>query len=179
MGLLRRYFGRRDTVLLSAVLLLQGLCLVFLVSEELFEFSTDNRVTLYNQIVDSLEILVMLGLVSGFLITLMELRKLMVRMAAADRQLGVARGVFHEVLQSHFDEWRLTPAQRDVALLAVKGLTNAEIADVRNTKEGTIKAQLNSVYAKAGVSGRSQFIGLFVEELMAGPVDASSQDQTA
>ena len=174
MSFLQRIFGRRDTVLLSAVLMLQGLCLLFLICEDLLEVAVEDPNSLYNQIVEWLEVLVLLGLVSGFVITLRELTKLITHMEAADRQLGVARGAFHEVLQAHFDGWTLTPAQRDVALLAVKGLTNAEIAEIRNTKEGTIKAQLNAVYAKAGVSGRSQFIGLFVEELMASPLDKAA-----
>ena len=32
---------------------------------------------------------------------------------------------------------------------------------------GTVRAQLSSVYAKAGVSGRAQFAALFVEDILA------------
>jgi DNA-binding CsgD family transcriptional regulator len=70
-------------------------------------------------------------------------------------------------LGEHFDTWALTPSERDVALLAIKGLSISEIAEVRTTKEGTIKAQCNAIYSKAGVSGRQQLLSLFIEELMA------------
>ena len=53
-----------------------------------------------------------------------------------------------------------------MALLAIKGLSLAEIADIRQTKQGTIKAQCNAIYQKAGVSGRPQLLSLFIEELM-------------
>ncbi|MDP6952768.1 MAG: LuxR C-terminal-related transcriptional regulator [Alphaproteobacteria bacterium] len=70
------------------------------------------------------------------------------------------------MLEEHFDRWALTPSERDVALLAIKGLSITEIAGVRETKEGTIKAQCNAVYRKAGVSGRPQLLSVFIEELL-------------
>ena len=61
----------------------------------------------------------------------------------------------------------LTPSERDVAMLSIKGLSIADMAGLRETKEGTIKAQCNAVYRKAGVTGRPQLLSLFIEELMA------------
>ncbi|NNF80954.1 MAG: hypothetical protein HKN05_23270 [Rhizobiales bacterium] len=43
------------------------------------------------------------------------------------------------------------------------GLSLAEIADIRNTKQGTIKTQCNAIYQKAGVTGRPQLLSLFIE----------------
>ena len=43
-----------------------------------------------------------------------------------------------------------------MALLALKGLTIGEIAALRATREGTVKAQCAAIYRKAGVSGRPQ-----------------------
>ena len=37
---------------------------------------------------------------------------------------------------------------------------------MRNTREGTVKAQNAAVYRKAGVSGRPQLLSLFIEDLM-------------
>jgi DNA-binding CsgD family transcriptional regulator len=71
-----------------------------------------------------------------------------------------------EVLEEKFSEWSLTPAERDVALFAIKGLSTAEIAGVRSTSEGTVKAQTNAIYRKAGVSGRPQLLSLFIEDLI-------------
>ena len=54
----------------------------------------------------------------------------------------------------------------DVALFAIKGMSTAEIAALRSTSEGTVKAQTNAIYRKAGVSGRPQLLSLFIEDLM-------------
>ena len=53
-----------------------------------------------------------------------------------------------------------------MALFAVKGLSTQEIAVLRSTSEGTVKAQTNAIYRKAGVSGRSQLLSVFIEDLM-------------
>ncbi len=57
-----------------------------------------------------------------------------------------------------------------MALLAIKGLSIAEIAEARGVREGTVKAQSAAVYGKAGVSGRLQLLSLFIDELMEGRI---------
>jgi DNA-binding CsgD family transcriptional regulator len=71
-----------------------------------------------------------------------------------------------DLLAQRFEEWALTPAERDVALFAIKGMSLAEIATLRATSEGTVKAQTAAIYRKAGVSGRPQLLSLFIEDLM-------------
>jgi len=63
-------------------------------------------------------------------------------------------------LDTQFDQWGL------VAVISIKGLSIPEIATMRNTREGTVKAQNAAVYRKAGVSGRPQLLSLFIEDLM-------------
>ncbi len=116
---------------------------------------------------DLVELVVVAGLILGLLYTALELRALLQRQERAEAQLKIASGAFFELLDQNFEEWALTPSERDVALLAIKGLSLAEIADIRQTKQGTIKAQCNAIYQKAGVSGRPQLLSLFIEELMA------------
>ena len=70
------------------------------------------------------------------------------------------------MIETQFDDWRLTPAERDVGMLALKGLDVAEIASLRSAAQGTVRAQLTRIYAKAGVSGRAQFASWFVEDLL-------------
>ena len=50
-----------------------------------------------------------------------------------------------------------------MALFAIKGMSTAEIARLRTTSEGTVKAQTAAIYRKAGVSGRPQLLSLFIE----------------
>ena len=100
-------------------------------------------------------------------LTVLDIRRLRRHQHRIEEQLRIASGAFLELLEEHFDGWGLTPSERDVALLTVKGLPIAEIAAMRSTKEGTVKAQCNAIYSKAGVSGRHQLLSLFIEELMA------------
>jgi DNA-binding CsgD family transcriptional regulator len=94
------------------------------------------------------------------------------RTRAAEEALRRASSAFMDVLEERFDDWSLTPAERDVALFAIKGLSTAEIAALRETSEGTVKAQTAAIYRKAGVSGRPQLLSLFIDDLMSPPESA-------
>jgi len=84
----------------------------------------------------------------------------------AEERLRRASGAFMDLLRERFAEWGLTPAEADVALFAIKGMSTAEIAALRQTSEGTVKAQTNAIYRKAGVTGRPQLLSLFIDDLM-------------
>jgi DNA-binding CsgD family transcriptional regulator len=56
-----------------------------------------------------------------------------------------------------------------VALYAVKGYANAEIAELRGKSEATIKTQINAVFRKAGVQNRGQLIAQFLDLLLETP----------
>lgn len=118
---------------------------------------------------EAIEIGAALGLVVGLLLGGWTLRITMRRAQTAENALKLASSVFMDVVNTRFDEWDLTPAERDVALFALKGFNLAEIAAFRETSEGTIKAQTGSVYRKAGVTGRPQLLSLFVDDLIAMP----------
>lgn len=81
-------------------------------------------------------------------------------------------------IDRQFARWELTPAEREVALLLLKGLSLKEVADVRGTSERTARDQARSVYRKAGLSGRSELSAFFLEDLLlpeAEPVGAASR----
>lgn len=113
-----------------------------------------------------LELLAAVGLISGLIVGAFFIRRAEAERAQASQQLRIARGAFAEVIEERFTDWALTPAERDVALFALKGMSLQEIADLRSTSEGTVKAQTNAIYRKAGVSGRTQLLSLFVDELL-------------
>jgi predicted ATPase/class 3 adenylate cyclase/DNA-binding CsgD family transcriptional regulator len=52
----------------------------------------------------------------------------------------------------------LTPTERQVADLAIQGLTNAQIADRLFVGRETVKTHLSNVYAKVGVANRTQLV---------------------
>ena len=121
---------------------------------------------------EAIEIMAVAAMVLGAVVGGIALRRSLARAQVAEDALRRASEAFHEVLDRRFAEWSLTPAECEVALLALKGLTGAAIAARRGTTEGTVKAQTASIYRKAGVSGRPQLMSLFLDEMLAVNSDA-------
>jgi len=117
-----------------------------------------------------------IGLILGMVVSATLMVRSLKRQRAAEASLRLASGAFMDVLQERFAEWELTPAEKDVALFSIKGLSTADIAGLRSTSEGTVKAQTNAIYRKAGVSGRPQLLSLFIDELMGDPIALSGSD---
>lgn len=111
-------------------------------------------------------IITLVGFVVGGLLIWRSYNLFLLRHEEIKRHLRMARGEFFEMLNLQFDRWALSPAEKDVALLTVKGMTVGEIAHLRNTSEGTIKSQNNSIYKKANVKSRTQLLGVLIEELL-------------
>jgi DNA-binding CsgD family transcriptional regulator len=156
----------RKPIFIAAILIVQTLCALFFVSDILSAFFGFSTTPLPWEIREVMEIFAAFGLVVGVV-----LGAVLLRIATADRrlaelQLRRASSAFMQLLAERMAEWGLTPAERDVALFAIKGMSTAEIAALRSTSEGTIKAQTNAIYRKAGVSGRAQLISLFIEDLI-------------
>lgn len=76
-------------------------------------------------------------------------------------------------IDQQLSKWKLTVAEKEVAFLLLKGLSLKEIAEVRNTSEKTARVQSMAVYAKAGISGRSELSAFFLEDLL---LPASSKE---
>jgi len=86
------------------------------------------------------------------------------RWRAESRSLLTGLG---EAIDAQFSRWNLTDAEREVALLLLKGLSVKEISGVRATSERTIRAQCASLYSKAGLTGRAALSAFFLEDLLA------------
>jgi DNA-binding CsgD family transcriptional regulator len=69
-------------------------------------------------------------------------------------------------IDSQFQQWKLTEAEREVALLLLKGLSLREIASLRETSERTVRQQSLAVYRKAGLAGRAELSAFFLEDLL-------------
>ena len=78
-----------------------------------------------------------------------------------------------DAIEGQFTRWNLTEAEREVALLLLKGLSLREVASVRATSERTIRAHARAIYSKAGLTGRAALSAFFLEDLLApiGPTD--------
>lgn len=89
--------------------------------------------------------------------------------AEASRWRNHARDLMEGVaaaLDEQFDRWSLSPAEKEVALLLLKGLSHKEIAKVRSVTETTARQQARAIYRKAGLSGRHDLAAFFLEDLM-------------
>ncbi|NDE15293.1 transcriptional regulator [bacterium] len=69
-------------------------------------------------------------------------------------------------IDRQFDIWGLSPAEKEIALLMLKGLSFKESAQIRNASERTVRQQAQDVYRKANVAGRNEFAAWFLEELL-------------
>ena len=147
---------------------IQLACSAFFVSEILLTILNVRARPIAWQTREFLEIGATVGLVLGSLIGGLYLFSSLRRISVVERKLRAASVAFYDLMEEKFTEWGLTPAERDVALFAIKGLSIQEIAAMRQTSEGTVKAQTNAIYRKAGVSGRPQLLSLFIEDLLDG-----------
>jgi DNA-binding CsgD family transcriptional regulator len=71
--------------------------------------------------------------------------------AAIDRQL---------------DRWGLSPAEKEIALLLLKGLSHKDVAELRSVGETTVRQQARSIYKKGGLEGRHDLAAFFLEDLL-------------
>ncbi len=155
-------------LLISAIFALQVVCAVVFASQT---FSALIGFAPFPwRLREAIEIGTAFGLLLGALLGGVMLRQSLKRTEAVEAQLRAVSGAFMDLLEERFADWGLTPAERDVALFAIKGMSTAEIAELRQTSEGTVKAQTNAIYRKAGVSGRPQLLSLFIDDLMQGPL---------
>lgn len=78
-----------------------------------------------------------------------------------------------EAIAAKFDEWQLTPAEREVALLLLKGYSHKHVARVTGRSERTARQHAASVYQKAGLRNRAELAAYFLEDLIL-PEDSRS-----
>ena len=148
-----------------AIIAVQAVCAIFFLAQILSSILGIAPISW--QLYEMIELGAAVGLLLGTLLGGITLRRTLARNSAVEDQLRAASGAFMDVLEERFAKWQLTPAERDVALFAIKGMSTQEIAGLRDVSEGTIKAQTNAIYRKAGVAGRTQLLSLFIDDLMA------------
>ena len=152
--------------LIAGVLAVQVLCAAFFVWDIVVTVLGLPVAPMSWAYVELIEIGAAVGLVLGVFVGAVLLRQAHARSEKAEKALRQARSAFRDMLEERFSEWSLTPAERDVAMFAIKGFSTQDIAELRGVSEGTIKAQTNAIYRKAGVSGRPQLLSLFIDELV-------------
>lgn len=153
---------------LYACLAIQVLSGVFFLGELWSEVLGLRTTPIPFELQEMIQVLASVGLVFGIVATALFTRAMQRRLASARRQMDAASGQFQDHLARLFEDWGLSASEADVAIYAMKGFSNAEVAALRGTSASTVKSQLNAVYRKSGMSNRQQLIAFLVEELLSG-----------
>lgn len=153
-------------VLVWILVLTQGVCGAYFLWEIIASILDLPTLPLRWQTREIVELGASLGLILGALVGIRLALKAQRATERADTARRLTSGEFFDVVNSYFDRISLTQAETDVAWLVLKGMTNAEIADLRDTRLGTVKAQCTSIYRKAGVKSKSQLFSQLVEDLL-------------
>ena len=89
--------------------------------------------------------------------------------AERDRWRASARHALEglgRAIDAQFTEWRLTPSEREVALLLLKGHGHKQVAALTGRSERTVRQHAGVVYEKSGLSGRAELSAFFLQDLM-------------
>lgn len=73
---------------------------------------------------------------------------------------------FLKIINEQFDNWKLSPVEKEIGLLLIKGLSFEEIAEVRQTTPKTARKQAVSLYSKSNLKNRNEFAAWFLEDLL-------------
>ncbi|WP_428642440.1 helix-turn-helix transcriptional regulator [Roseibium sp.] len=153
------------TKMLAAVILLQVVSACFFIGDVFWEL-TSSGLTLHTAFETCAAVALVCGVIFGFF----EMIRMYRTSKFAQDALRIAADAFGEMIRSRFDTWKLSPTEQEVALLTLKGFDVSEIADLRRTAQGTVRAQQTSIYSKSGTANRGQFVSSFIDALIETPV---------
>lgn len=151
----------RQIATVAAIVVVQAIAAVFFLTDAVADL-IDGEWGLH--IVS--EVIIAFALLAGVVLGAWQTKR-MIEQARRDAEtLLVAQGAVAELMDMRFRQWRLSDAEAEVALFALKGCEVAEIAKLRGVAEGTVRAQLTAIYSKSGVSSRHALLSLFFDDLI-------------
>ena len=95
-------------------------------------------------------------------------RALADRAAERDAWRSSAEGVLAglgRAIDDQLASWGLTPVEREVALLLLKGRSHKQIAYATGRSERTVRQHAVAIYQKSGLAGRAELAAFFLEGL--------------
>ena len=126
-----------------------------------------------------IELIVFVGVSMALVFSVRDLRRLRARLSREEQRNLWLSSALAESINDQMGEWQLTRSEKDVAWLIIKGYRFSEIAQTRGVKESTPRLQATSVYAKAGVSGRAEFVAEIFQPLLLSIPENSSHGKEA
>jgi DNA-binding NarL/FixJ family response regulator len=159
--------GFRYGALVATFVVIGALAAVDLVGD------LDEGVSLAHALTEGAVIAIAVAAIGALVRTLLvQTRELDRRLASSDAAARQWRTEAQNLLRGlgasidrQFGRWRLSAAEREVALLLLKGLAHKDIARLRGISEATARQQAIAVYRKAGVAGRNDLAAFFLEDL--------------
>lgn len=144
------------------------------------EVATEKHITPLELLLEVLELLLTLAAAAGVTLLVGRMQRQHEERMTLLRDLDAARAdgeSWRREVQAHVDglgvaiekqlrAWGLTNAEREVALLMLKGFSHKEIGALRDTSEATVRQQATSTYEKSGLNGRAAFCAYFLEDLL-------------
>ena len=154
-------------ILLMAV---QLICAVFFVADATQDYLEEGGLQsldwhLVIETMATLSLLIAIAFEARFL------QDLLKKKSRLEQSLHHASAEVEAVIRAQFTEWRLSPAETDIAMFLVKGLGTLEIADMRGSAEGTVKAHFNAIFRKAGVHSRAELLSVLIDRLLGQRLD--------
>lgn len=83
-----------------------------------------------------------------------------------------------EAMDAQFAAWELTPAEKETAMLLLKGFSHKEVATLTSRAERTVRQHAVSVYRKSGLAGRAELAAFFFEDMLL-PADSAASPPPA
>lgn len=94
------------------------------------------------------------------------IKKIRKQLESSNIRLQEGKKEYQKVIQWQFNEWCLSPSEKEVALLLLKGLTIREVSQGRSTHEKTVRKQASSIYDKSSLAGRHELSAWFFEDML-------------
>ena len=149
---------------LFGLIVVQFFCAVFFIGDVVADYRAMGGFTggvhFWFEVLAALSLLVTIAFEAGLLMRMLR------RAAHLQGRLAVTKLAVYEVIEAEFEAWKLSPAEADVASFLVKGFGIAEIATLRGSAEGTVKAHLNAIYRKSGAHSRGDVLSLLIDRLL-------------
>ncbi|MGD2114814.1 MAG: helix-turn-helix transcriptional regulator [Acidobacteriota bacterium] len=165
-----RWEGRTAVLAIVVLVVIAGLVAADLLADR------GTGVGAAHLVIEGAVIVLALGAVVALVLRLWSLlrerRRLRGALVASRREAERWRGEARDLLEGlgaaidrQFGRWGLTPAEREVAMHLLRGLSHKEVAKVRGASERTVRQQAHTLYRKAGLEGRADLAAFFLESL--------------
>lgn len=73
---------------------------------------------------------------------------------------------FSSAIDNQFEQWDLTPTEKEVAFLLLKGLSMRAISSLRDSTPHSVRTQAHTIYRKADLGGRAELSAFFLGGLL-------------